>query len=280
MPLPRTEVSAATVGSEIVVLGGFTIDRGASTRVDAYSPGAEHAGGGFPTCPSASITRWPSARAGSCTSSAATPSTVRRSAPSSCSSEGAGASLPRMPFPRAAAGAGGRRREDRRRRRRHDGRPTAGAQRARLRPPHAALGGRQGADSARAPRRDVARRDGLRRRRPDRRARHEPPAVRVVPAGREELAAAGAGARPARGHGRGRAQRARRVGRRRGARGTIAEVLAYRVADRRWVQPRRPPHAAHGVGVAAFGGRVYVIGGGPEPGLTVSTANEALRRVR
>jgi Kelch motif len=33
----------------------------------------------------------------------------------------------------------------------------------------------------------------------------------------------------------------------------------------------------HGVGVAAFGGRVYVIGGGPEPGLTVSTANEALR---
>ena len=26
----------------------------------------------------------------------------------------------------------------------------------------------------------------------------------------------------------------------------------------------------------AFGGKVYVIGGGPEPGLTVSGANEAL----
>ena len=32
----------------------------------------------------------------------------------------------------------------------------------------------------------------------------------------------------------------------------------------------------HGVGVAALGGRVFVIGGGPEPGLTVSDANEAL----
>ena len=38
MPLPRTEVSAAVFGSEIVVLGGFTIDGGASRRADAYSP--------------------------------------------------------------------------------------------------------------------------------------------------------------------------------------------------------------------------------------------------
>ena len=38
MPLPRTEVVAATVGNEIVVLGGLTLERGASTRVDAYSP--------------------------------------------------------------------------------------------------------------------------------------------------------------------------------------------------------------------------------------------------
>jgi hypothetical protein len=28
--------------------------------------------------------------------------------------------------------------------------------------------------------------------------------------------------------------------------------------------------------MAAVGGRVFVIGGGPEPGLTVSSANEAL----
>src|SRR3990170_3195737 len=38
MPLPRTEVSAATVGREIAVLGGLTLDGGASRRVDAYSP--------------------------------------------------------------------------------------------------------------------------------------------------------------------------------------------------------------------------------------------------
>ena len=38
MPLPRTEVVAATVGSEIVVLGGLTLEEAASTRVDAYSP--------------------------------------------------------------------------------------------------------------------------------------------------------------------------------------------------------------------------------------------------
>ena len=38
MPVPRTEVVAATVGAEIIVLGGFTADRGASRRADAYSP--------------------------------------------------------------------------------------------------------------------------------------------------------------------------------------------------------------------------------------------------
>jgi hypothetical protein len=58
--------------------------------------------------------------------------------------------------------------------------------------------------------------------------------------------------------------------------GTIAEVLAYRVAERRWVQLDDLPTPRHGVGVAALGGRVFVIGGGPEPGLTVSSANEAL----
>jgi N-acetylneuraminic acid mutarotase len=58
--------------------------------------------------------------------------------------------------------------------------------------------------------------------------------------------------------------------------GTIAEVLSYRVAEGRWerLDDLRTPR--HGVGVAALGGRVFVLGGGPEPGLTVSSANEAL----
>jgi hypothetical protein len=54
-------------------------------------------------------------------------------------------------------------------------------------------------------------------------------------------------------------------------------VLAYRIAERRWVQLQDLPTPRHGVGVAAFGGQVFVIGGGPAPGLTVSSANEALR---
>ena len=59
--------------------------------------------------------------------------------------------------------------------------------------------------------------------------------------------------------------------------GTIAEVLAYRVAERRWVQLADLPTPRHGLGVAALDSRVFVIGGGPEPGLTVSSANEVLR---
>jgi len=59
--------------------------------------------------------------------------------------------------------------------------------------------------------------------------------------------------------------------------GTIAEVMVYRVAEGRWVRADDLPTPRHGVGVAALAGRVFVIGGGPEPGLTVSSANEALR---
>jgi hypothetical protein len=59
--------------------------------------------------------------------------------------------------------------------------------------------------------------------------------------------------------------------------GTIAQVLAYRVAERRWIELPDLPTPRHGVGVAALAGRIFVIGGGPEPGLTISAANEALR---
>ena len=38
LPLPRTEIAAASVGNEIVVVGGFTADGGSSSRADAYSP--------------------------------------------------------------------------------------------------------------------------------------------------------------------------------------------------------------------------------------------------
>jgi N-acetylneuraminic acid mutarotase len=38
IPAPRSEVAAAVVGSEIVIVGGFATNRDSSSRVDAYSP--------------------------------------------------------------------------------------------------------------------------------------------------------------------------------------------------------------------------------------------------
>ncbi len=58
--------------------------------------------------------------------------------------------------------------------------------------------------------------------------------------------------------------------------GTIGEVYAFRVGTRAWQRLDDLPTPRHGLGVAAVRGRVYVIGGGPEPGLTVSAANESL----
>ena len=54
----------------------------------------------------------------------------------------------------------------------------------------------------------------------------------------------------------------------------------YRVAARRWSQLENLRTPRHGVGVAALGGRVFVIGGGTEPGLTVSTRRTSRSRSR
>ena len=59
--------------------------------------------------------------------------------------------------------------------------------------------------------------------------------------------------------------------------GTIGTVYAYDVVKRRW---RRLPNLRiprHGLGVVAFGKRVYVIAGGTRPGLSTSGANEFLQ---
>jgi non-specific serine/threonine protein kinase len=58
--------------------------------------------------------------------------------------------------------------------------------------------------------------------------------------------------------------------------GTIATVFAYDVAKRRWSPLPDLPTPRHGLGVVALQGRVWAIAGGPEPGLTVSGAVEAL----
>jgi hypothetical protein len=43
-----------------------------------------------------------------------------------------------------------------------------------------------------------------------------------------------------------------------------------------WLRSPDLPHPRHGLGVAAADGFLYAIGGGPQPGLTVSDANDEL----
>lgn len=274
MPLPRTEVSAAVVGSEIVVLGGFTIDRGASRRVDAYSPardtwrrlpdlpiGVHHAmavgAGGKPYVLGGYTVAGATLRAAFVLEG------------------GAWRSLRRMPFPRAAAGAGvaggrivvaGGIGEGRRLVRNalafdlRTGRwsvvpgptPREHLGVTSLAGTVYAVGGRTAGLDTNLLHFESFRPGDRRWRRlqpvPDPRGGTGAAALagRVISVGGEEPD------------------------------GTIEEVLEYRIAERRWVRLANLPTPRHGVGVAALGGRVYVIGGGPEPGLTVSSANESL----
>ena len=58
--------------------------------------------------------------------------------------------------------------------------------------------------------------------------------------------------------------------------GTISSVFAYDIATSHWMRLPDMRTPRHGLGVVAFGARVYAIGGGPQPGLHVSAANEFL----
>jgi N-acetylneuraminic acid mutarotase len=58
--------------------------------------------------------------------------------------------------------------------------------------------------------------------------------------------------------------------------GAIASAYAYDTRPQEWRRLPDLPTPRHGLGVAALGGRVYVIAGGPQPGLHVSDANEVL----
>ncbi|CAN5766611.1 kelch repeat-containing protein [soil metagenome] len=275
LPLPRTEVVAATVGSEIVVLGGLTLERSASRRVDAYSP----ARNGWRRLPDLPVGVHHSMAVGIGAKLYLLGGYTVAGVPLSSVfvlERGKWRSLPRMPFPRAAAGAGvaggkivvaggvtaaGRLArnalsfdlETRRwsivvgpTAREHLGVTS-------LAGTLYAIGGRTSGLDTNLLHFESYRPGAKRWTRlapvPDSRGGTGAAALlgHVVSAGGEEPA------------------------------GTIAEVLAYRVADRRWVRLDDLATPRHGIGMAALGGRVFVIGGGPEPGLTVSSANEALR---
>jgi N-acetylneuraminic acid mutarotase len=274
LPVPRSEVAAASVGSEVVVLGGFVADGGTSNRVDAYSP-ARDAWRRLPDLPVA-VNHAMAVGAGG-----------RLYVFGGYTGEGVPLrrayllegsrwrALPRMPFPRAAAGAGvaGRRivvaggvGEGRRLARNalvydlrvqgwsvvvgptpreHLGVTSLGGT-------VYAVGGRTaGLDTNLLSFESFRPGDGAWRRLqpvPDPRGGTGAAALagQIVSVGGEE------------------------------PRGTIAEVLAYRVAEHRWTQLPDLPTPRHGLGVVGIGARVYALAGGPVPGLTVSDANEFL----
>jgi N-acetylneuraminic acid mutarotase len=60
------------------------------------------------------------------------------------------------------------------------------------------------------------------------------------------------------------------------AAGTIASVYAYDIDRRRWSRLPDLPTPRHGLGVVTVGRSVYAVAGGPQPGLHVSAANEVL----
>jgi N-acetylneuraminic acid mutarotase len=274
LPVPRTEVSAAVMGSEIVVLGGYTADGGTSRRVDAYSPGRD-AWRRLPDLP-VGVNHAAAVGTGGrvyVLGGYSGAGAVLRTAFELRG--GAWRALPRMPFPRAAAGAGMSRGRIVVAGGVGDGRRLAqnalvfdlGARRWGIAPGPTprehlgvtsldgivyAVGGRTSGldtnllqfESFRVGDRSWKRLQPV----PDPRGGTGAAAAagQIVSVGGEEPG------------------------------GTIGEVLAYRVADRRWVRLDDLPTPRHGLGVAAVGGRVFVIGGGPEPGLTVSSANETL----
>ena len=274
MPLPRTEVAAAAVGNEIVVVGGFTIDGGASRRADAYSP-ARDSWRRLPDLPIGVHHAMAVGVAGKAYVLGGYTGTGATLRTAFVLENGAWRALPRMPFPRAAAGAGvsGRRivvaggiGESRRlartalvfdlRTRRWSSAPGPTPREhlgvTSLAGTIYAVAGRTAGLDTNLLQFESWRPGQARWQRlqpiPDSRGGTGAAALRgqIVSAGGEEPD------------------------------GTIAEVLAYRIAEKRWIRLADLPTPRHGVGVAAVAGRVYVIGGGTEPGLTVSSANEAL----
>jgi serine/threonine-protein kinase PknK len=268
IPLPRTEVAAARLGSEIVLVGGFVADGSSTKRVDAYSP---------------QTNRWRRL--------ADLPAAVNHAMAASTGhslyvvggygaerrafvlSRGRWRELRRLPAPRAAAGAAivGRRLyvvggvathgrlakqmlvfNLRTRRWSFAPGPTLREHLAvtSIDGTVYALAGRSGGTNfdyfegyATAQRR-------WRRfpRIPDPRGGTGAAVVgdRIVSVGGEETA------------------------------GTIAPVYAYSVNTKRWARLPDLPTPRHGLAVVAFGNRVYAIAGGPRPGLYVSAANEFL----
>jgi N-acetylneuraminic acid mutarotase len=276
LPLPRTEVAAAVVGSEIAVVGGFNADGSHSARADMYSPSLD-SWRRLPDLPASAHHAMAVGNAGRLYVLGGYGHDGRPLRTAFVLRGGKWRSLPRLPFPRAAAGAAVAR-----------GRivvaggvaQVTGRRLARNALSFDLRRGRWSVVTGPTPREHLGvtslagtvyavagRTSGLDTNlthfesyRPGDNGWRRLPAVpdprggtgaaalngRIVSVGGEEPA------------------------------GTIREVYAYVLARRGWERLDDLPTPRHGLGVAAFGGRIFVIGGGPDPGLTVTGANEAI----
>lgn len=57
---------------------------------------------------------------------------------------------------------------------------------------------------------------------------------------------------------------------------TFVEVEAFSFKENRWVRLDDLPSPRHGLAAVVLDGKLYVIGGGKRPGLSVSGSNEVL----
>jgi len=278
LPLARGEVTAARVGAEIFVVGGFTADGANSPRVDAYSP-ARNTWRQVPDLPVSVDHAMSAGYRGKLYVAGGYAADRSRLKTLFSFSSGSWKRLPAMPAERAAAGAA--------------------IVRGRL---YVVGGVTAGASGGRALARTALVYDIARQRW----------SSIPGPTPREHLGVASLGGRVYAVGGRlagadtnlrllevyaSEARTWRRLSPVPGRRGgtaaagtgrwivsaggetptvTIRTVYRFEVRRPRWSRLPNLPTPRHGLGVAALGGKVYAIGGGTTPGLAVSSANESL----
>ena len=269
LPVPRTEVAAATVGSEIAVVGGYVASGGSSNESDIYSPGSDTWRRG-PDLP-AGVNH---AAAAVSRGNALRPRRLRRRAQRVRARRQAWQTLT-MPAPRAAAGAAALRgvvyvvggvgdNGNARTMLAYDTRTgrwrTLPGPSPRQHLAVAAARGRIYAIAGRVTGLETNFRLVESWAPGEQRWRRETP----VPVARGGTGAATVGGTIVSVGGEAPG-------------GTVRSVYAYDVVRKRWRRLPDLPTPRHGLGVTALGGTVYVIGGGPQPGLFVSDANESLK---
>jgi N-acetylneuraminic acid mutarotase len=267
LPLPRTEVTGARVGTEIIVVGGYLPDGRSSSRVDAYSP-SRNRWRKLPDLPVAVN----HAMAASYRGRLYVVGGYGGEARASVFAGGRWRSLPNVPAPRAAAGAaivqgklyvvGGVAAAGLARKMLVlDLKTLKWSSRAGPTPrEHLAVTARRGVIYALAGREGGTNFDYFESYAPARRHWVRLPRVPQRRGGtgaavvRDRIVSIG-GEEP---------------------RGTIRSVYAYNIRTRSWRRLADMRTPRHGLAVVAFGKRVYAIAGGPKPGLFVSGANEYL----